>query len=726
MEDSELTLVIKAQDEATAVLERTASAVDETQRKIEEQAMASYRAAAAADDLNEYLQTGSNEFTRTAAAAEEAAQAENVQAEASQKATVSADGLSSALIKQVAAYASIGAAINAVVGFFKMAIDQAEKEDQNTRILSNTLENLGLNSQAAGAEIESFVSSQQALGISMDEGMGIMTQLVTKTGDVKQSMAIMALAEDVAAAKGISLEEATGMLSDVLAGRGRRAMNEFGIQMEKNMKQGDLLAKIHDRVKGSAEKMADSTKTSGKVLKDTWEDFAQKIGKALLPVINNIEQGLTGVIKVVTAAGYALKGLASDLGNVGRIALDLVTGNWGAAFDHAKNWNKEASESFKKAGDEFMSAFVPMPGQVDKVTESNNELEKSLEGITKGLGAEGSGSGENVAQKVKDSMDELQSVFNDATAGITDANKNFLEESKNDYDAFVEKMRDITQQVEDLQREHEGKLNEIKRSAAEKRDEINANQLNSEVSAYQKYEDRLKKLPKEISDAQKAMGRATESGSTPADFMDAKQKLDDLTAEKDRIEKILKDNSGLADAAKKDRETDDITKARQKGQEQLLQLAEDEARKLKAENDAYNKAETALILHGNKEMQMYEDQKTKLVAKIKETYDRVAEAVQSGLEKVEKVKGLTKADKQLIATAAGSAVGSIRASEASSLDAVKNPTGAAAAQPITIKVLEGATVNATTQKGVEDLANHVATVLAQTMQTQRYGLATQR
>lgn len=725
MEDSELTLVIKAQDEATAVLERAAVAVDATQKKIEEQALATYRAAAAADNLNEYLETGSNEYTRTAAAAETAAKAQDTQAASAQKATSSSDALSNALLKQIAGYASIGAAIGAVVGFFQMAVEQAEEEEERMAILSNTLENLGLNVEETTAQIEKFAESQNALGTSTDEGMETMTNLITKTGDVKKSMALMALAEDVAAAKKISLAEASDVLAGVLMGRPRRAMEMFNIEMKKGTKDGDIFGTIIDRVGGQAEKMANLHKTSGKILRDTWEEFAQKVGGLVAPVIDNIAQGLTGVIHVATAAGYILKAFGQNIANIGRIALDLIHGNWDAAMEDATKFNVGMGESFKAAGDEFKKAFVPMPDQINKVTNANSDLEKELRKGQKAMG-EGGGSGDNVAERVRDSMQELQDVFDDATSNIAETNKDFLQESKDDYDAFVEKMRDITQQVEDLQKEHEEKINDIKRTAAEKRDEILGSQLNSEISAYQKYEDRLKKLPKEIADAEKAMARATDRDSSPTDFADAMQKLQDLNAEKAKIEKILKDNSGLADASKKDRDTDDITKARQKGQEQLSALAEDEARKLKAENDSYNKAELALIMHGNKEIQMYEDQKTKLVAKIKETYDRVAEAVQNGLEKVEKVKGLSKADKQLIATAAGSAVGSIQSGQASSLEAVRNPTGAAAAAPITIKVLEGATVNATTQKGVEELANHVATVLAQNMQTQRYGLATQR
>lgn len=688
MDDSQLNIVIQAEDQASSALTSVSSEMDNM-------SASAAGTSGATDELT---------ASSTSAAA-------------------ASDGLSSSLVQQVAVYASVGAGIAAFTGFMREAVGAASDEQTNLAILNQTLLNLGIQHENANGQIQTFLESQTQLGYSLSETSGIMTDLVLKTGNVTEAMAIMALGEDVAKAKHESLSQATTELAGILAGKGRQAMMDFAIQNEKGMTQADLFSKIIEKVGGDVAATSNTTETEGQRMSAAWQDFTARTGAALLPLISNIEDGMTGVIKVVESAGQALGGVADAFGTIAKVAIDFAEGNFSQAKTDIVAGGKEMDAAFKGAGDTFTAAFNPMADGVKAVTDANNALIDSLKNVQGSMGTDNPDATDPVAK----AMQALQDVFDTTTAAMTKDNQDFIDESTNDYTDFVSKMQDITAQEQQLFNDHEDKLTQIKQDAADKRAAITADEVKTELTAYEKYQKDLTTLPEQIAQAQKKFGDDSVKGGDPTLIAADKAKLDDLTNQLAMAKKAIADHPELAAPAAKDQSTDDITKAQQAAATKLATEQKTADQQLDAANDSYAKQQAALIKHGNDEVDFYDKQKDKLLAKITDTYDKLADAVSKGLDKIDAVKGLSGSQRAAYETAAGGILGGLNAGLASSSGAVASPSSASTAQPITVNVMSGAIVNASTKDGLDALTKQineaVTTALAKVLQNTRLGMA---
>jgi hypothetical protein len=224
----------------------------------------------------------------------------------------------------VAAVASAitGAAI-AAASFAKKAITAAMQDQAEQTKLIAILEARGLATEANKKQVDALIKSGQALAFTDGEirsGLGIATQF---TNDFTKAQKILAVAQDVSRAKGISLEEATSIVGKAFAGNGKAA-KQLGIDLtkttkvlgdkitkdkdghtvttktvgliKKQIKGQDALNAISGKFAGVAEKSAKTAQSQFTILGIKISEAQESIGGALLPAVLKVFDALQPVV----------------------------------------------------------------------------------------------------------------------------------------------------------------------------------------------------------------------------------------------------------------------------------------------------------------------------------------------------------------------------------------------------------------------------------------------
>lgn len=199
-------------------------------------------------------------------------------------------------LKKVGLVAGGALAVGAVVAgkaLFDMAKGAAADEAAQAR-LANQLRNSAKATDGQIAGVEKWISAQgRALGVTDDELRPALARLVTATGDVGKAQKLAALAMDVSAGTGKSLESVSTALMKAQNGN-VSALSRLGIQT-KNAK-GETLSfeqaqkKMAATFKGSAEKNAGTLEGKMARLKLIFDETKETIGAKLLPVLTNLAE----------------------------------------------------------------------------------------------------------------------------------------------------------------------------------------------------------------------------------------------------------------------------------------------------------------------------------------------------------------------------------------------------------------------------------------------------
>lgn len=130
------------------------------------------------------------------------------------------------------------------------------------------------------------------LGYDDDTARAAFSKLFGATHDVTQAQKDLALAEDLAANKGIPLAEAADAIARVHAGAAR-VLATYGVAVKDLNSPEEALAALHEKVGGTAEAMANTT--SGKLmqLSENWNNLKETVGNALATAITPFIDKLT-------------------------------------------------------------------------------------------------------------------------------------------------------------------------------------------------------------------------------------------------------------------------------------------------------------------------------------------------------------------------------------------------------------------------------------------------
>ena len=230
-------------------------------------------------------------------------------------------------IKSLGKTIGIAFAASTLVNFSKHAVDAFAKDQAAAKALEMQLKNVGLG--FADASVETYIANlQTATGVLDDHLRPALQTLLTATGSLTNSQKALAIALDVSAATGKSVEEVSTAIAKGYTGQ-TTALTRLGAGLSKaTLASGDM-NKILDELgtKFSGQAQARLTTYAGKMdlLKVNAANATETIGKGLLDALSmigkdqNISSLGTGMEQVATTIANVVVGLGSILGQIVKI-----------------------------------------------------------------------------------------------------------------------------------------------------------------------------------------------------------------------------------------------------------------------------------------------------------------------------------------------------------------------------------------------------------------------
>ena len=209
----------------------------------------------------------------------------------------------------------------AIVNYGKNAVKAFAADDNAARSLSKTLENLGLNTQYAGSELNGYISRlEQQTGVLDDELRPAMDRLLRATGDVTKSQELLGLALDISAGTGKDLTSVSQGLQKAYLGN-NASLGRLGVGLTKAELKStsflDIQKKLSMLFAGQAKDAADSFQGSLNKLTIASNNAKEAIGKGLIDALSilagNGGGGIDGAVGVIDRIS---KGIAEGAKNI--------------------------------------------------------------------------------------------------------------------------------------------------------------------------------------------------------------------------------------------------------------------------------------------------------------------------------------------------------------------------------------------------------------------------
>jgi hypothetical protein len=247
------------------------------------------------------------------------------------------------------AFAAAGAAAVAYAG--KLAIDGVKSaiEDEAAQAkLANTLRNV---TQATDAQIKSteefILQTSLATGVADDELRPSLDRLTRATKDVDKAQKLQALALDISAGSGKSLQAVTEALSKAQEGN-LAGLSRLGVGIDraelKTLSFDQITAKLAGTFENQASKQADTFQGKLSRLQVAFDEGKETVGAYILTAITPMVEVI--VSKVIPAIADFTNNLGDKLRPVIEF-LTPITNGLRSAFNSVKNSLSDNSEELK-------------------------------------------------------------------------------------------------------------------------------------------------------------------------------------------------------------------------------------------------------------------------------------------------------------------------------------------------------------------------------------------
>jgi hypothetical protein len=217
---------------------------------------------------------------------------------------------------------SLGLALGtaAIVKFGKASVKAFAQDDNAARSLAKTLENLGLNTQYAGSELNGYISRlEQQTGVLDDELRPAMDRLLRATGDITKSQELLGLALDISAGTGKDLTAVSQGLQKAYLGN-NASLGRLGVGLTKaELKSNSFLeiqTKLSTLFAGQAKDAADSFQGSLNKLTVASNNAKEAIGKGLVEALSILTGGGGNIDGAVGVIDKMASGIADGAKNI--------------------------------------------------------------------------------------------------------------------------------------------------------------------------------------------------------------------------------------------------------------------------------------------------------------------------------------------------------------------------------------------------------------------------
>ena len=206
-----------------------------------------------------------------------------------------------------------GVALATGLALQQMASGDVEAQNK----LENAVTNTGKAYDDYADRVSGAVESSVRFGVTDGEVKDALTRLTDATKDPAKALDDLAVAQDLAAAKGVSLSDAATMIGKAHNGSAK-VFKEFGIEVGKNADgtadYEGALGNLADTLKGRAEANADSFGGKMREIRAWTDNAASSLAEQYGPAITMAGAALTGLAAITEIASAAnVKNAASTV-----------------------------------------------------------------------------------------------------------------------------------------------------------------------------------------------------------------------------------------------------------------------------------------------------------------------------------------------------------------------------------------------------------------------------
>lgn len=193
-----------------------------------------------------------------------------------------------------AAMTGAGAAITGALG---LAAKAAVDEEANIARLATALSAVGVDYADVGAELEKYISAQQAsTAFADDQQRDALARMIPMVGNYEESLGMMSLAMDLARWKQMDLASAAEIVGKVAAGN-TGILSRYGIVLEQGATAAEALAQMQELAAGQAQAYGETTAGQFEAMQASLGDLQERIGTALIPVLVRFLEAVTPIIE---------------------------------------------------------------------------------------------------------------------------------------------------------------------------------------------------------------------------------------------------------------------------------------------------------------------------------------------------------------------------------------------------------------------------------------------
>ena len=254
--------------------------------------------------------------------------------------------LKQAFLPATAALAGLTAAAGLSV---KAAIEDTAQQAELARTLQATTDA----TEAQVAAVESYIAeTEKAAAVSDSELRPAFANLVRATGDVTKAQELMTLALDVAAATGKDLETVTEALQEGFQGE-VGPLKELDKSLTDMIASGadadEVMAQLADTFGGAAQESTETLEGRFKLMKIELDNAKEAIGKALLPVLEQLLPILESMANFIGNNTDLIIGIGAAVGSFSAfiVGANVALKAWNTISAVTKVVNKAMGWSFK-------------------------------------------------------------------------------------------------------------------------------------------------------------------------------------------------------------------------------------------------------------------------------------------------------------------------------------------------------------------------------------------
>ena len=380
--------------------------------------------------------------------------------------------------------------ITAALNFMNQAGEAALEDAAATRELTSQVESLGIAYESVSPRIESFIDSMRDLGREDTETTKAIREMLVRTGDINDAMALTKLASDLAASGVGTYTGNMDLLGKVLIGKGVRALTEYGIAISKDATITEQLTAIQKRATISTEEWANTTEGELARMDANWKKFQESGGKITTWIKGSFAESFLNVGRMIgdffgKKTTEEVKTGLEEIEKAGNNAQNKIEELGDEAEKYAEkigNAFKDISKSVVSAVEDQEKAIYDLRAEMKKLDESlDASLKKSNDKYRKDVIGLARNAQERIAEIDKEIEDENTKQSQGFRTRIEE-----LEKEKAKEQAIIAKaggqVSDINSEIakdefDTLAEKHEKELKEMKDQAEKKRLELQAEEL---------------------------------------------------------------------------------------------------------------------------------------------------------------------------------------------------------------------------------------------------------